>query len=209
MNDRNTREWLRNWNTGDFLREQRELGRSCLPASTIARYADDHDRVAGLLANSGLSAQDVPLARMLEAITAPLAALRADPIPRYYSYTGVNVLDEYVDGEQLDLEMQKALCIEGIRGLMIDLTRFEAHSLVGIEPWSTQKLDPEVVSHRLKLLKRQFQALQSLADMLHVAPLAVDAPAPRIYSTLDAYCKERASPERRSPVYLYSQLLLA
>jgi tryptophan 2,3-dioxygenase len=190
MNDRTTREWLRNWNAGDFLREQRELGRSCLPASTIARYADDHDRVAGLLANSGLSAQDVPLARMLEAITAPLAALRANPIPRYYSYTGVNVLDEYVDGEQLDLEMQKALCIEGIRGLMIDLTRFEAHSLVGIEPWSTQKFDPEVVSHRLKLLKRQFQALQSLADMLHVAPLSVDAPAPRIYSTLEAYCKE-------------------
>lgn len=191
MNDRNMREWLRTWNTGDFLREQREHGRSGLTASTIAKYADDHDYVAGLLANSSLSSQDVPLARMLEAITAPLAALRADPIPRYYSYTGLNVLDEYIDGERLDFDMQKSLCVEGIRGLMIDMTRFEAHSLVGIEPWSTQKLDPEVISQRLKLLKRQFQALETLAEMLHVAPLPMDAPAPCVYSTLEAYCKER------------------
>jgi len=191
MNDRNIRDWLRNWNTGDFLREQRERGRSGLPPAMIARYAEDHDRVADLMANASLSTQDIPLARMLEAITAPLAALRADPIPRYYSYTGVNVLDEYIDGERLDLDMQKALCIEGIRGLMIDLTRFESHSLVGIEPWSTQKLDSEVIVHRLKLLKRQFQSLQSLADMLHVAALPIDAPSPRVYSTLEAYCKEQ------------------
>src|SRR5579864_8721281 len=153
MSDRNIREWLRNWNTADFLREQRELGRSGLSPASIARYAEEHDRVAELLANSGLSAQDVPLARMLEAITAPLAALRADPIPRYYSYTGVNVLDEYIDGGRLDLDMQKALCVEGMRGLMLDLTRFESHSLVGIEPWSRQKLDVDVISRRLRLLQ--------------------------------------------------------
>ena len=190
MSDRNIREWLRHWNTGEFLQEQRELGRSGLPASTIARYADEHDRVAELLASSSISAQAVPLARMLEAITAPLAALRADPIPRYYSYTGVNVLDEYIDGERLDLDMQKALCIEGIRGLMIDLTRFEANSLVGIELWSTQKLNPEVISQRLKILKRQFQALQTLAALLHVDPLPLNAQAPCVYSTLEEYCKE-------------------
>ena len=79
MTDRDTRAWLRNWNTGDFLREQRLLGRAGLSANCIARYAEEHDRVAVLLAESSLSAQDVPLARMLEAITAPLAALRADP----------------------------------------------------------------------------------------------------------------------------------
>src|SRR5262249_22349960 len=121
-------------------------GRGGLPPSTIARYAEEHDRVSTLLAECRLSAQDISLARMLEAITAPLAALRTDPILRYYSYTGVNVLDEYLDGTRLDLDMQKTLCIAGLRGLMLDLTRFEAHSLVGIEPWSTQTLDADVIS---------------------------------------------------------------
>jgi tryptophan 2,3-dioxygenase len=191
MTDRKVREWLRNWNTGDFLREQRELGRAGLSASTIAGYADEHDRVAVLLSESGLSAQDVPLARMLEAITAPLAAMRADPIPRYYSYSGVNVLDEYVDGARLDLDMQKALCVQGMHGLMLDLTRFESHSLVGIEPWSTQKLDEEVVSRRLKCLKSQFQALHGLYRMLRLDLPSMDAPYPRSYSVLEAYCKEK------------------
>jgi tryptophan 2,3-dioxygenase len=190
MTDSSVREWLRNWNTGDYLREQRELGRAGLSSSAIARYAEEHDRVAGFLAEGRLSAQDIALARMLEAITAPLAALRADPIPRYYSYTGVNVLDEYVDGNRLDLDMQKALCIEGIRGLMLDLTRFEAHSLVGIEPWATQKLDADVISRRLRLLKRQFQALEDLAHMLHMAPPSLHACGPRIYPTLEEYCRE-------------------
>ena len=190
MTDRNTRTWLRNWNTGDFLFEQRRLGRAGLSAAFIARYAEEHDRVAVLLAESSLSNQDVPLARLLEAITAPLAALRADPIPRYYSYTGVNVLDEYVDGSRLDLDMQKALCVEGIRGLMLDLTRFESHSLVGIELWSTQKLDADVIAQRLKLLKRQFLALRRLECMLHLEPPSMDATAPRMYSVLEAYCNE-------------------
>src|SRR5689334_22851624 len=175
MTDNKIREWLRNWNTDDFLREQRQGGRSNLPGSTIARYAAEHDRVTELLEERRVSAQDVPLARMLEAITAPLAALRADPVPRYYSYTGVNVLDEYVDGSRLDLDMQKALCVEGIRGLMLDLLRFEAYSLAGIEPWSRQKLDADVISRRLRLMKRQFQSLEDLAGMLHLAPQPLHA----------------------------------
>lgn len=190
MTDRNTRAWLRNWNTGDFFSEQRRLGRAGLSAASITRYAEEHDRVAVLLAESSLSAQDVPLARMLEAITAPLAALRADPIPRYYSYTGVNVLDEYVDGSRLDLDMQKALCVKGIRGLMLDLTRFESHSLVGIEPWSTQKLDPDVIANRLKLLKGQFVALRDLECMLRLEPPSMDVAGPRTYPILEAYFEE-------------------
>jgi hypothetical protein len=190
MSDNIVRKWLRNWNTGDFLREQREVGRAGLSPSTIARYAEEHDRVSTLLAECRLSAQDISLARMLEAITAPLAALRADPIPRYYSYTGVNILDEYIDSTRLDLDMQKSLCIAGLRGLMMDLTRFEAHSLVGIEPWSTQKLDADVISRRLMLLKRQFQALEELMHMLHVTPPPLDDGGPHVYPTLEAYCKE-------------------
>ncbi len=189
MSESNNREWLRRWNTAEFLREQREFGRACLPASTIERYAMDHERVAGLLANSELSAQDVRLARLLEAITAPLAALWADSTPRYYSYTGVNVLDEYIDGERLDFDVQKKLCVEGIRGLMLDLTRFESHSLVGIEPWSTQRYDSEVGVRRLRLLGRQFDALRSLAELLQVS-FEREEPGPRMYSTLEQYCQE-------------------
>lgn len=191
MSDRNTREWLRNWNTLEFLEEQRQHGRSGLSRPTIERYASDHDRVSALLANSEVSAHDMRLARMLEAITAPLAGLRADPIPRYYSYTGVNVLDEYIDGERLDLDMQKRLCVEGIRGLMLDLTRFESHSITGVEPWSMQTYDVEVCIRRLRLLKRQFEALNGLAEMLQVTFPGVDAPAPRIYPTLEEYCQEK------------------
>ncbi|HEY2170034.1 MAG TPA: hypothetical protein VGJ30_10450, partial [Candidatus Angelobacter sp.] len=154
MIQRNTREWLRNWNTSEFLNEQRKSGRSGLSTAFVEKYAGEHDRIAELLENSDISAQDMKLARMLEAITAPLAALHADPIPRYYSYSGVNVLDEYIDGERLDLDMQKKLCVEGIRGLMLDFTRFESQSLVGVERWSRQTLDLEVISHRLKLLRR-------------------------------------------------------
>ena len=190
MTSSNVRKWLRNWNTADFLQEQREHGRCGLSSSSIARYAEEHDRVAALLAECRLSAQDVALARMLEAITAPLAALRADPIPRYYSYTGVNVLDEYVDGSRLDLDRQKALCVAGIRGLMLDLLRFESYSLAGIEPWSTQNLDAEVISRRLRLMKRQFQALEDLAGMLHLAPQPPHVSAPSIFPTLEAYCNE-------------------
>jgi|SwirhisoilCB2_FD_contig_111_802604_length_26763_multi_3_in_0_out_0_2 tryptophan 2,3-dioxygenase len=190
MTDNKIREWLRNWNTDDFLREQRQGGRSNLPGSTIARYAAEHDRVTELLEERRVSAQDVPLARMLEAITAPLAALRADPVPRYYSYTGVNVLDEYVDGSRLDLEAQKALCVEGIRGLMLDLTHFEAYSLTGIEPWSTQKLDPEVISRRLQLLKRQFHAVRNLGRLLNLEASPVRESVPRTYATLEGYCNE-------------------
>jgi tryptophan 2,3-dioxygenase len=191
MNDSETRQWLRRWNTGEFLQEQRACGRAELPSQTIARYAQDHDTVAGLLANARLAAQDIPVARMLEAITAPLAALHTDRIPRYYSYTGVNVLDEYLDGERLDLDMQKKLCVEGIRGLLLDLTRFESHSLVGIEPWSRQRFDPEVGSRRLKLLNRQFRTLNALAQMLQVPAPGVEAAGPRAYATLDGYCEEK------------------
>jgi tryptophan 2,3-dioxygenase len=191
MNDRETRNWLRQWNTGAFLQEQREHGRAELPPQAIARYKEDHDRVAQLLANSRLAAQDIPLARMLEAITAPLAALHADRIPRYYSYTGVNVLDEYLDGERLDLDVQKRLCVEGIRALMIDMARFESHSLIGIEPWSQQRFDPEVSTRRLKLLRRQFDAWRDLATMMQVAIPGIDAPQPQIYPLLESYCNEK------------------
>src|SRR3954464_14362206 len=153
MNQRNTREWMRNWDTTEFLNEQRKSGRSGLLPAFIQKYAAEHDRIAELLENSDISAQDMKLARMLEAITAPLAALHADPIPRYYSYTGVNVLDEYIDGDRLDLDAQKKLCVDGIRALMLDLARFETRSLVGIEPWSQQRFEPEVSIRRLKLLK--------------------------------------------------------
>jgi tryptophan 2,3-dioxygenase len=190
MSDRNTREWLRNWNTTEFLEEHRAVGRAGLSRAMVARYAEEHERVARLLAGSEVSAQDVRLARMLEAITAPLAAQHVDPIPRYYSYTGVSVLDEYIDGERLDLDMQKKLCVEGIRGLMLDLTRFESHSLVGIEPWSRQKLETGVVVDRLKLLRRQFDAVHSLAEMLHVVLPPAASSAPRAYPTLEGYCRE-------------------
>lgn len=190
MSDRNTREWLRNWDTSEFVEEQRRLGRAALPASKISQYAGDHYRVVDLLANAPLSSQDVRLARMLEAITAPLAALHIDPIPRYYSYTGVNVLDEYVDGGRLDLDMQKKLCAEGIQGLMLDLTRFESHSMVGIEPWSRQKLDTEVIAKRLKLLRSQFNALNEMAEVLQVSLPSPELAAPRSYATLEAYCQE-------------------
>jgi tryptophan 2,3-dioxygenase len=190
MIDRNTREWLRNWDTREFLNEQRKNGRSGLSDAFVAKYAGEHERIAELLVNSGISAQDMKLARMLEAITAPLAALHADPIPRYYSYTGVNVLDEYIDGARLDLDMQKKLCIEGIRGLMLDFARFESQSLIGVEPWSRQTLDLEVIGRRLKLLRKQFDSLESLAEMLHVTLPPVELSTPQAYSTLSEYCKE-------------------
>jgi tryptophan 2,3-dioxygenase len=191
MNDRETRTWLRHWNTGAFLEEQRVNGRAGLPARSIARYSQDHEKVAELLANSRLAVQDVPLAHMLEAITAPLAALHADPVPRYYSYTGVNVLDEYLDGDRLDLDAQKKLCVDGIRALMLDLARFETRSLVGIEPWSQQRFEPEVSIRRLKLLKRQFEALNALGVLMQVPAPGIDAPEPRIYSVLESYCDEK------------------
>jgi tryptophan 2,3-dioxygenase len=190
MSDRNTREWLRNWDTSEFLSEQRRSGRSGLSPDFTAKYAGEHERIAGLLLNSDISAQDMKLARMLEAITAPLAALHADPIPRYYSYTGVNVLDEYIDGERLDLDGQKKLCVEGIRGLMIDFTRFESQSLTGVERWSRQTLDLEVISQRLNLLRRQFDFLNALAETLDINLPAVEASTPRTYATLGEYCKE-------------------
>jgi tryptophan 2,3-dioxygenase len=190
MIDRNMREWLRNWDTREFLNEQRKNGRSGLSASFVAKYAGEHERIAELLVNAAISAQDMKLARMLEAITAPLAALHADPIPRYYSYTGVNVLDEYINGERLDLDMQKKLCVEGIRGLMLDFTRFESQSLVGVERWSRQTLDLEIIGRRLKLLRRQFGSLDSLAEMLHIKLPAVESSTPQAYSTLSEYCEE-------------------
>ena len=190
MNDRETRNWLRQWNTYTFLQEQREHGRAAMSAQSIERYAQDHERVAKLLANSMLATQDIPLARMLEAITAPLAALNADRVPRYYSYTGVNVLDEYLDGERLDLDIQKKLCVEGIRALALDLARFEARSIVGIEPWSKQRFDSEVCIRRLKLLKRQFEALNTLGAIMDVAPLGMDTTDARVYSRLESYCEE-------------------
>jgi tryptophan 2,3-dioxygenase len=190
MRDRQTREWLRKWNTAAFLRQQRESGRSELPATLISEYAGDHDRIAKLLADSALSAEDMRMARMLEAITAPLAALYADPIPRYYSYTGLSVLDEYVNGERLNLDVQKQLCVEGMQGLMLELLRFESHSLAGIEPWSKQKLDNEVIAKRLGLMRRQFEALEELARQLQLSLPAPEISSPRTYSTLEGYCQE-------------------
>src|SRR5690349_7302553 len=187
MIDSSTREWLRNWETTEFLNQQRKTGRSGLSAEFLAKYAGEHERVSELLANSDLSTQDIKLARMLEAITAPLAALHADPVPKYYSYTGVNVLDEYIDGERLNLDMQKRLCVEGIRGLMLDLARFESHSMIGIEPWSRQTLNDESISSRLKLLRRQFLALDALAEIVEVKFPPPEAATPRVYSTLAEY----------------------
>lgn len=190
MSDRQTRDWLRNWNTAEFLHQQRERGRAELPTALIAQYASDHDRVATLLADSALSAEDMRMARILEAITAPLAALYADPIPRYYSYTGLSVLDEYVNGERLDLDVQKQLCLEGMQGLILELLRFESHSLAGIEPWSRQKSDGEVIVKRLKLMRGQFEALHELARQLQLNLPAPEIASPRTYRTLEGYCQE-------------------
>lgn len=190
MRNQNTREWLRCWNTAEYLREQRSVGRMNLPAAILAKYAADHELVAGLLAASDLSAFDVRLARMLEALTAPLAALQADPVPRYYSYTGVSVLDQYIDGERLDLDMQKSLCVEGLWGLLLDVLRFESHSIACIEAWSTERFDREISLQRLKLLARQFEALRILADTLHMQCPAIEVRGPRLYPTLEGYCEE-------------------
>jgi len=190
MNSRETREWLHSWNASEFLHEQRDMGRAKFPPARMEKYASDHRRVAALLENDAVGAQDLRLARMLETITAPLATLLTNPVPRYYSYTGVSVLDEFIDGERVDLDAQKCLCVLGIRGLMLEIARFETHSLVGIEPWSKDRFDEEEAARRLKVLARQFEAIADLAKIVQIPEASLAQAGSQQYELLDAYCRE-------------------
>jgi tryptophan 2,3-dioxygenase len=191
MNDRLTHKWLDEWNVREFLEEQRRLGRAMLSEANIARYASDHEKAADLLEKAHLNGEDAARARILRAITEPIAALHLNSIPTYYSYTGVNVLDEYVD-ERLDLDAQKILCVTGLRGLLLELTRFESQSIVGIEPWSTGRLDRDIACRRLQLLLSEFNSLKELSVAVN-ASVNSHLPTPRFHKTLRGYCEDRLS----------------
>ncbi|MEQ1504455.1 MAG: tryptophan 2,3-dioxygenase family protein [Myxococcota bacterium] len=141
------------------------------------------------------------MASLLEVVTFPLAAFEDDPVPTYYSYSDVRVLDWYLGPDRaVDQLLRRA--VTGIHFTLLDLIRFEAESLTGVEQSSDARLDRGRVVSRLDALHKAVTACHALR--VAVPGAAVDRSAgPRPFETVQEYAQE---PSRVSAMVQFTGL---
>jgi tryptophan 2,3-dioxygenase len=182
------RQALTDLDLSDYVETQRDTGRFDLDAEFVRRWADQYRTAASLLKHADLSPELAEAMLLLREITYPAAMQERSRVPSYYPYTCVNVLDWYLGDCGEDLEAQKRKCVPGIVALLLEIGRFEMHSLIGCEPFQPLHFEPEFAIERIRMLKDVYTATVRLSEQIpgtSVRPLP-----PRTYENIIDYANE-------------------
>lgn len=183
------REALTELNLPDYVAAQRRAGRSGLDSAFVQQWADQYRASASMLKRGHLSPELAESILLFREITYPMAMLERSPIPSYYPYTCVNILDWYMGDCGEDLEALKRKSVTGIVALSLDVGRFEMHSLIGYEPFPGLKFEPEFAVQRIRLLKDVYAATTRLSARIPNSSTQLPH-APRSYDTIIDYANE-------------------
>lgn len=173
----------------DFIEGQRRPGREAMDPDFVEQWSERHALATRLLDNPHTHPETRQLADLLEKMTFPIVAQKADPVPDYYPYTGVHLLDWYLGDRHQSWERLKAKAAEGVFHTTLDLIRLESQSLAGVESWHREHFDREVVTQRLQVLERAGEKCRELGRALPEANLDRSF-GPRHYETLGEYAEE-------------------
>jgi tryptophan 2,3-dioxygenase len=133
-------------------------------------------------------------------MTRSVAKLSKDPMPRYYSYTDVHLLDWYLGRQHDTFKRLRTRALRGICLLLRDLVRFEADTLAGMETLHASSLDYAWIVKRIEAVRPTFQ--QALA--LLPAETLSDThwlDAPQHHDAIEGYALE---PDRVSALVHFS-----
>lgn len=186
----------------DFFEGQRKPGREAMDPEFVEHWAGQHARATRLLEDPHTHPETRALADLLEKITFPIVAQQADPVPDYYPYTGVHLLDWYLGSRHQKWDQLKAKAAEGVFHTTLDLIRFESQSLAGVEPWHREHFDREIVTKRLQVLERAGDKCRELGRAIPEAELD-RGQGPRQYKTLGEFAAE---PSRVSAMVEFSMM---
>ena len=183
------RQALTALNLSDYVAAQRSAGRFDLEPDFVRRWADQYRATASLLKRLRLSPELAEAMLLLREVTYPSAMQERSRIPSYYPYTCVNILDWYMGDCGEDLEAQKKKSVIGIVALLLDLGKFEMHSLIGCEPFQPLHFEPEFAIERIRVLKDMYAATAQLSEKIPGSSIRLPF-APRTYDTVIDYANE-------------------
>src|SRR5262245_36792239 len=99
MNDAQLRDYINGLDVRALITTQRSLGRASLDPQFKTEWSGHYDRAVACLAEGRRSDRVRRLATLLKYITFSIAELNSNPVPTYYCYTDVPLLDWYL-GQQ-------------------------------------------------------------------------------------------------------------
>jgi tryptophan 2,3-dioxygenase len=166
MSQSGARELLATLDPCDYVEAQRRAGRSGLDPSFVEHWASQHREADALLKRGRLGPELSEALLLFREITYPMAMHERSAIPSYYPYTCVNVLDWFMRSDGGDLEELKRKCVLGMTALLLDIGRFELHSLIGYEPFQTLRFEPERALTRIQHLREMYAAATALGERI-------------------------------------------
>lgn len=169
----------------DYVESLRIGGRSRLDQAFVECWAERH-RVADRLLRAGdVGAGELEALRLFRELTYPMVMHEVSPIPSYYPYTGVHLLDWFMAPVAQDLEAGKRQSLLLIAALLLEVGRFEMHSLIGRERFQTARFLPELAHQRFDGLREVSGAAAQLAALLPGASLELPRAPSRLESVED------------------------
>jgi tryptophan 2,3-dioxygenase len=152
MSDKEIRQVLNGLNIGELVRVQHIYGRASVPHEFRQYWAAQHAYAIEIV-DDGRRGQEVrPIAELLKEITYSLAALEARPLPTYYPYTDVRILDWFIGKRRQKFIDLKSRCIEGIYFLALDVLNFEGRSLTGFETSHRERCVEPILVTRIQAI---------------------------------------------------------
>lgn len=183
------RQKLSTLSVSEYVAAQRRVGRSSLTPAFVQQWADQHKFATSMLKRSRLSPEVKQAMILLREITYPIAMQARSAIPYYYPYTCVNVLDWYMEDCGKDPAKLTRKSVLGIVALLLDLAKFEMHSLIGCESAQPLHFEPELAVQRIRMLKEVYDATAPLREPIpgYISQLTT---APRHYENLIDYTSD-------------------
>jgi tryptophan 2,3-dioxygenase len=194
------RQALTALNLSDYVAAQRSVGRFDLDPEFVRHWADQYRAAASLLKRLRPSPELAEALLLFREVTYPMAMQERSRIPSYYPYTCVNILDWYMGDCGEDLEALKKKSVIGIVALLLDLGRFETHSLIGYEPFQPSHFEPELAAERIRVLKDVYAATVQLSGQVPGSATRLPL-TPRTYDNVIDYAAE---PGRFSALLYFS-----
>lgn len=174
----------------ELVAGQRQTGRAEMDGPFAETWIARYHQAEAVLGDLTLGRDTHHLAGLLKDVTFPLVAQREDPIPDYYPYTGVHLLEWYLGDRHQPWSRLKAHAAEGVFHTLLDLIRFESQSLAGLEPWHRQNLDREMIGRRLDVVQRAVERCRALGELVPGAVMDPTKSRPHRYETLGDYAFE-------------------
>lgn len=169
----------------DFVERMRIGGRSRLDEAFVALWAERHRAADRLLSAGEVDDGDLAALRLFRQLTYPMAMHEVSPIPSYYPYTGMHLLDWFMAPFEHNPEEGERESLLLIVALLLEVGRFELHSLLGRERFQTARFLPLLAHKRFDCLRDLHASAAQLAELLPGATVELPRPPSRLETVED------------------------